>query len=249
MSRACSEAIVQAAEARPGGRALDLASGTGEPALTLASAVGPDGYVVATDLDPGQVATAEANARQQAVRNMAFALARAEALPFADLSFDLITCRFALWSFAQVEQALGEARRTLRPDGRATFMVFGCRQDCAWFTATVDILGKYVEVPQRPGDSGLFRYARSGTLNATLREAGFRQVWEESQALAWSWPGPAEQLFEALCQFPLFRTLFERASPGQRAQIDGEVLAAIRQYEVGQQVHLPMQVVVASGLR
>jgi ubiquinone/menaquinone biosynthesis C-methylase UbiE len=249
MSRACSEAIVRAAEARPGGRAIDVASGTGEPALTLASAVGRDGLVVATDLDPKLLATAKQNAQQQGVTNMVFALARAEALPFPDGSFDLVTCRFALWSFADVKRALAEADRALKKGGRATFMAFGRWERCAWFTATIGVLRSFVDLPHRPGESALFRYSQPGTLAATLQEAGFRSVREEFCTLAWTWPGPAEDLFEAMKEFPTFRTLFERVPSLRREQTDNEVLAALRQYEEGGQVPLPMDVVVASGLR
>ena len=51
-SRAATETIVQAARLKPGMKVLDLASGAGDPALTLAEMVGPDGHVTATDLVP-----------------------------------------------------------------------------------------------------------------------------------------------------------------------------------------------------
>ena len=62
-SRGATGAIVEAARIKPGMRVLDLASGTGEPALTLARAVGPAGHVTATDLGPGMLKAAEENAK------------------------------------------------------------------------------------------------------------------------------------------------------------------------------------------
>src|SRR5688572_15342656 len=70
LSRAATEAIVRAAQIEPGMRVLDLAGGTGEPALSLAEAVGPDGHVTATDFVPEMLAVAEENARQRGLGNL-----------------------------------------------------------------------------------------------------------------------------------------------------------------------------------
>src|SRR5688572_22156116 len=57
--QAMTDALLEAAQARPGLRVLDLASGTGQPALDLARAVGPNGRVTATDLSAEMIAIAE----------------------------------------------------------------------------------------------------------------------------------------------------------------------------------------------
>src|SRR5438105_429607 len=79
-----TEVLVEAAQVRRGMRILDLASGAGEPCLTLAERVGPDGQVTATDLVPEMLAAAEDGARERGLRNIRFQQADAEALPFAD---------------------------------------------------------------------------------------------------------------------------------------------------------------------
>ena len=90
-TRAATEAITKAAQIKLGMQVLDLASGTGEPALTLAEAVGPDGHVTATDLVPEMLAVAEESARQRGLTNITFRQVDAEALPFPDRSFDVVT--------------------------------------------------------------------------------------------------------------------------------------------------------------
>src|SRR5918996_1389003 len=77
-SRALTEAIVQEAQVRQRMRVLDLASGAGEPALSLARAVGPDGHVTATDVSPGMVAILAELVRQQGLTNLACQQADAE---------------------------------------------------------------------------------------------------------------------------------------------------------------------------
>jgi len=78
LSRAATDAIVQAAQVTPGMHVLDLASGTGEPALSLALAVGPEGSVTATDLVPEMLAAAADHAQQRHVTNIAFQQADAD---------------------------------------------------------------------------------------------------------------------------------------------------------------------------
>src|ERR1051325_619125 len=73
-------ALVAVAEIRPGMQVLDIGSGTGEPALTLAGVVGPTGHVTATDLSPEMLAVAEDKAREQGATNVSFEVADAEQL-------------------------------------------------------------------------------------------------------------------------------------------------------------------------
>src|SRR5579864_52404 len=95
-TRGATEALLAAAQLRPGMRVLDLASGVGDPALSLAAAVGPTGHVVATDLGPGMISLAEDLARTKGLKNIEFSEANAESLPFPDESFDVVTCRFGV---------------------------------------------------------------------------------------------------------------------------------------------------------
>src|SRR6185503_15727235 len=83
-----TEALVDAAAPLPGMSVLDLASGTGDPALSLARSVAPNGTVTATDLSEGMLAALRSNAADEGVRNIATQVCDAQALPFSDASFD-----------------------------------------------------------------------------------------------------------------------------------------------------------------
>ena len=124
-SFAATEAIVSLAQVKPGMSVLDLASGSGQPALTLARKVGPEGRVTATDLVPPMLAIAEENARKEGIGNMTFQQADAEELPFSDESFDVVTCRFGVMFFPSCRRALGEIKRVLKPGGRVAFGAWG----------------------------------------------------------------------------------------------------------------------------
>ncbi len=92
-----TQALLEAAEIVSGSKVLDLASGSGEPVATIASLVGPQGHVVATDLSDGMLAVARENCGDS--DNIEFRQADAHDLPFADNRFDAVTCRYGVMCF------------------------------------------------------------------------------------------------------------------------------------------------------
>lgn len=106
-----TDLIIQAAAIQPDMAVLDLASGSGEPALALARAVGPHGEVTATDVSAGMVDFIAEQAAARGLANLAARTADAAALPFADASFDAITCRHGIQHMADAPGALREAVR------------------------------------------------------------------------------------------------------------------------------------------
>jgi ubiquinone/menaquinone biosynthesis C-methylase UbiE len=94
--------------------ALDIATGAGHVALALAPRIA---HVVASDLTLQMLGVARGLARERGVLNMSVAEMRAEALPFADATFDLVTCRIAPHHFDDVSKFVAESARVLRPGG------------------------------------------------------------------------------------------------------------------------------------
>jgi len=94
--------------------ALDIATGAGHTAAALAPHVAS---VVASDLTPQMLVQAAKLAASRGIANMTTVAADAEALPFADASFDLVTCRIAPHHFPEVPRFVAEVRRVLREGG------------------------------------------------------------------------------------------------------------------------------------
>src|SRR3981081_2218895 len=95
-TRPPTEALLAAIGIRPGMHVLDVATGTGEPALSIVPLLGPQGHVTATDFMPAMVAYAEAKAKREGLPNISFKVADAADLPFPDAQFDVITCRMGV---------------------------------------------------------------------------------------------------------------------------------------------------------
>jgi ubiquinone/menaquinone biosynthesis C-methylase UbiE len=106
--------LVELLDPQPTWIALDIATGAGHVALALAPRVA---HVVASDLTPQMLGVARGLAAERGVHNITFADVRAEALPFADGTFDVVTCRIAPHHFDDVRKFVAEAARVLRPGG------------------------------------------------------------------------------------------------------------------------------------
>src|ERR1039458_4842794 len=132
MGGAVTEAFVEYARPLPGMKVLDLASGTGEPAISLAERVGPQGSVAAVDQSSELLEIAAERARNKKLANLTTQQADAHTLPFADRSFDLATCRFGVMFFADPKRALTELHRVLKPGARACFAAWGAIEQPYW---------------------------------------------------------------------------------------------------------------------
>lgn len=110
---------------KPGGRALDLAGGTGDLTRGMAGQVGPEGRVVLADINAHMLV----NGRHRLVDagilgNVSYVQVNAETLPFANNSFDCITIAFGLRNVTDKNKALTSMYRALRPGGRLLVLEF-----------------------------------------------------------------------------------------------------------------------------
>jgi SAM-dependent methyltransferase len=245
-----TEALLEAARVEPGQRVLDLASGAGEPALTLARRVGPDGRVTATDVSPGWLAVVEDAALAECLGNIDLVVADAHALPFPDATFDRVTSRLGVMFFADVQRALAECRRVVEPDGRVSFLVWGTPEKNMFFGAALAALSSRVELPSpAPGMPGPLRFAREGSLSRELEQAGFREIEEKRLIVPIPWPGPPEQLWQHLREIvaPL-RPLIDGLPRDEQDAVASEVIATFAGRYDGTRVDLTGEVVVVTAL-
>lgn len=251
-TRGATEAILEAAQLRPGQRVLDLACGVGDPALSLAAEVAPSGRVTATDMGPGMMSLAEELARQRGLTNIEFREANAESLPFANATYDVLTCRFGIMFFPDLSQALRECLRVLKPGGRATFVAWGKREQ-PFAGTTAGILLKHVPVPPPPPDPdgpSLFMFGEAGRLRRALESAGFSSVHEEERIIAGRWADSLERYWEQFTEVAApFRPLLDQLTPEKKEQARQESLAALKRFWNGRELNMPLEIVIGSGVR
>jgi SAM-dependent methyltransferase len=250
MGHDVTSALVEYACPRLGMKVLDVASGTGEPAISLAGRVGPSGHITALDVSSELLEVAEQRARSRGLTNFSTREADAHKIPANDGSFDLVTCRFGVMFFADPDLALREIFRVLKPNGRACFLAWGPFDQPYW-QSTMAIVHKRVGGPLlQPDSPNMFGFAERGTLSAVLRRTGFCDVSEETRTLPWKWPGSAEEVWQyAQAVSVPFRPMLERVPQNQWDEVNAEVHAAISKYVQGDTVNFGVVVVMASGTR
>ena len=247
--QAMTDALLEAAQVRPGQRILDLGSGTGLPALDLARAVGPTGHVTATDLSPAMLAIAERNAREAGLGNIAFRRADGEALPFPDASFDVVTSRLGAMYFVDIQRALGEIRRILKPGGRVGFAVWGPGDQGTYIGGMLGPFLQRVTLPAPPADApSPFRFAAPGALGGVLGQAGFQRVDERKLVIPAPWPGRPEEYWQMFYDVAVpLRPVFDSLSPDEFNQAKAEAADLLHAQYDGKTVHTTVAIVVASG--
>jgi SAM-dependent methyltransferase len=247
MGQAVTEAMVEYAQPKPGMQVLDVASGTGEPAISLALRVGSQGRVTATDLSVDLLAIAQERAQARGLSNFSTQQADAHSLPFPNDKFDLATSRFGVMFFRDPGLAFRELHRVLRPAARACFQVWGSVEQPYWQTM-MGVVHRHVGGPLLPeGGPDPFRFAEPGSLAVVLRSAGFGDVEEETKTVPWTWPGTPEEVWEQAQATVPFRPMLERVPAEMWPAIHADVLAAVGKYSDGEKIVFGATVVLVSG--
>src|SRR6476661_5665187 len=136
---------------------LDIASGTGEPGLSIA-ALAPHGRVVLTDLSAEMLDVAARRAATQGVTNVETEVCSAEALPFAAATFDSVSVRFGYMFFPDLAGATAEFARVLKPGGRLVASVWVRPDRNPWTSIAMQAIGTEVALPPPdPDGPNMFR--------------------------------------------------------------------------------------------
>ncbi len=172
---------------RPGQQVLDLAGGTGDISALFAKRVGPTGKVVLADINASMLNVGRDKLRDLGlVNNIEFVQANAEALPFADNSFDIVSIGFGLRNVTDKDAALASMFRVLKPGGRLLVLEFS-KPTQEWLSKAYDLysfrilpfMGQLIA-----NDKESYQYLAESirmhpdqeTLKNMMVEAGFAQV-------------------------------------------------------------------------
>lgn len=236
--------LIEAAGIQPGDTVLDLASGTGEPALSIARTVGPQGRVTATDLVPDMLDTVTRRARESALGNIAFEVADMESLPFPDGAFDRVTCRFGLMFVPDPVRALAEARRVLAPGGTVGLMVWGPFDDTTNFTVLHQAFHDLFP-DESPDFEVPFRLGAEGALKALISEAGFAGVEERELRFAPEIPTTVK-FWRPNVAMTLGHRL-EREPDSVRAALEERIVARLEPYRHGDTYRIAAHIRIGIG--
>jgi len=240
--------LIELAAIKKGMWALDVATGPGEPALTIARRVGPRGLVVGIDFSPAMIRRARARGRRAGVCNAHFREMDAEQLALDSMTFDRAFCRFGLMLMPHAERALEEMHRVLAPGGQVAVAVWGVQHKVNTLGVVCRSLERHKAVQPLSGAPDFFRFGKAGAIERALRAAGFREVRAERMTVEWVFKGPTE-FWDSMKQGPSLRRAFAKASPSIRRAVKDDVFLALEKFRCRGTLRIPNEAVLAIGVK
>jgi ubiquinone/menaquinone biosynthesis C-methylase UbiE len=179
----------------PGQTVLELAAGAGDTGYEAARRLGPSGRLLSTELSPAMLDVARRRGAELGVDNVEHRLVDAERIPLDGASVDGVICRFGYMLMADLDAALAETLRVLRPGAPVVLAVWGPVERNPFFAAVAAALvhGGHLPAPDA-ASPGPFALADPSRLAHRLRAAGFEGVEVEEVPVRFALAGVDEYL-------------------------------------------------------
>jgi len=241
--------LVKEARIGMGQKVLDIGGGSGEPSFTISGIVGPTGSVMYTDPVAGMVEAAQAEAGRRGLTNIHFKRCSADALPFADRTFDVAVGRLSAMFFVDPVTAVREVLRVILEDGYVSFAVWGPKEANPFFSTVTDVMDRFVEsAGQDPDAPDAFRFAVPGKLAGILENDGAKNVIERQLNFQIEAAISFEQFWQLRTE--MSGTLREKMAGIAAAQlptIKQAVADAARRYFESGTMSFPAEALIVSG--
>ncbi len=246
-----TQALVEAARIARGNAVLDVATGPGEPALTIAELVGTEGKVMGIDAVAEMVEAARREANRRGLRNVSFAVTQADALPAKANSFDAAVSRFGIMFFPAPVLAVREMLRVVKPGGRIALAVWYFAERNPFHYIPARVIERYVSSPPPSPDApDAFRFAEPGKLLAVLKEAGVAEASEHLLKFSIRAPVSSEEFWTLRTEMSeKLRGNFAKIPREQMAEATREAMEALREYSGEGGILMPAEALIVSGAK
>jgi SAM-dependent methyltransferase len=246
-----TRALIERAGIGEGKTVLDVAGGAGEPSLTIAQTVGPEGSVTCTDGVAEMVEAARAEAQRRGITNVQFHQCTPDALPFPDNSFDVIVSRLGVMFFPHPVAAMREMLRVLKPNGKLAFAVWGKSELNPFCYLVTGVMDQHVTSPATDPDApNAFRFAEPGILASVLTEAGAIDVEEGIAAFDIEAPISPLQFWAMRSQTSdTLREKLAQLPAVEQAQVAAEIEQAVQEFFPANQMKFPAQLLIVTGTK
>jgi SAM-dependent methyltransferase len=242
-------ALVADAQICPRQTVLDVATGPGEPALTVANVVGSEGKIFGVDPIPEMIAGARRAADRLQLKNASFEIAFADHLPFRAATFDAAICRFGVMFFPSPLDGIREMLRVLKPAAKLAMAVWAPAESNPFHCALSQIVDRYVEpVPPAPGAFDAFRFAAPGKLLDIFSQAGVAAPLERTLHFKIEAPLSVKEFWDLRLEMSeVLRERIATLSAPQKTELKKLALEAFRNYSTDRGLSFPAEVLILSG--
>jgi ubiquinone/menaquinone biosynthesis C-methylase UbiE len=172
-----SRRLIELAEIKPGSKVLDLATGIGEPSLTVAHEVGTDGRVLGVDISSQMLRIAKERAISLGLQGIVdFKEGDAETIDLPPSTFDAALCRFGLMFLPDLKAGLGSIYKSLVDGGRLAAAVWASPNKVPFISLALNTVLKETNNQLPVGIPGPFSLSDEKILKAAFFEAGFEDI-------------------------------------------------------------------------
>jgi SAM-dependent methyltransferase len=230
---------------------LDVATGPGEPALSIAALLGPERSVVGIDPVKEMVAAARRGADRLGLRNAQFEVAFADHLPFPDDTFDAVVSRFGAMFFPSPVDAIREMLRVLKPGGKLALTVWWTAESNPFFSALSRVIESHTgPPPPEPDAADAFRFATPGKLRDLMGEAGAIAPSERLLQFKIQAPISIEEFWTLRCEMSeKLREKVAMLSAEQLTEVRRQSIEALRAYSSDSGISFPAEVLIVGGTK
>jgi ubiquinone/menaquinone biosynthesis C-methylase UbiE len=245
-----TERMLDLAGIEPGYRVLDVAAGTGEQTLLAARRVGPDGFVLATDIADRMLAYLSEAAREAGLANVETRVMDARQLDLEPETFDAAICRSALMLIPERDKALAGIRHALKPGKKFAVVVMPTAEKLSHIAASLDIARRHAGLPPAPfEDPGMFALGDPAVLRAAFEWAGFREVAIEVVVSEQRFPSLAAAMEQRRNTLPEMQPYLAGLSDAERAAVWDEIEQFMRRFERADGVVVPHERLLGVGTK
>jgi enediyne biosynthesis protein CalE5 len=250
-AQALSDRMMELVHVAPGGRVLDVATGIGEPAMTAARRVGPNGSVVALDQAPRMLAIARERMRAAGIHNVEFIEGDAETVPLPPDAFDAVVCRWGLMFFPDPTGMLARLRAGLVPGGWLAAAVWGLPERVPMISFPFAVLARELgQPPAPPSGPTPFALSEPAALERVARDAGFAEVGSEPFTVTFEFPSVDELLGHLGDVSAPLRAVMATQSPERQAELWGKLAdAAVAFADADGVIRLHNECLIVAGRR
>lgn len=240
------EALLAALNAQAGDIILDVASGTGEPALTLARHMGNTLKITGTDAAEPMVKVAQKKAAQENLPYIQFQHMAAEKLLFDDSAFDKIMCRFGVMLFEDSLQGLREMHRVLKPGGRFSIAVWSTPQTMPTMYWAYQVFKDRVPPDKHPPLAKVTSLGAPGALDTILRQAGFTDFTIHAHTFNYRFPS-FNDYWDIVEQSDIMKMQYDALAERERDKIREDVAKLAHAFTSSEGLIIPHEFLLAAG--
>ena len=240
------ETLLQALNAQPGERIIDLGSGTGEPALTLARVMRGQVDITGIDSAAPMVAVAQRKVAEEKLENIRFQTMRAEELGFPADSFDRALSRFGVMLFEDPLRGVKEMRRVLKPDGRFAIAVWSTPETMPTLYWSYQAFEGRIPPELAPPLPKVTSLGGAGVLDELLHLAGFKHFSIRAHTFHYQFAS-FDEYWDMVEASDLLKRQYDALPEAERDNIRDEVALFARDFHNENGLAIPHDYLIATG--